>query len=73
MALAGTQRVSLTVRTDDFPPEEVIFGRSGVMRHNMGMPDVKLRPVSEPGRNEQRIRTPGYASDPDWSPLLRLP
>jgi TolB protein len=25
------------------------------------------------GRNEQRIPTPNHASDPDWSPLLRLP
>ena len=32
MALAGTQKVSLTVRTDDFPPEEVIFGRSATMQ-----------------------------------------
>ena len=32
MALAGTQRVSFTLRVEDFPPEEVIFGSSALMQ-----------------------------------------
>lgn len=32
MALAGTQKVSFTLRVEDFPPEEVIFGVSALMR-----------------------------------------
>lgn len=32
MVLAGTQKVPLNLRTDGLPPEEIIFGRSGVMQ-----------------------------------------
>jgi two-component system response regulator AtoC len=32
VALAGTQKVSLVLRTEDFPPEGVIFGRSSSMQ-----------------------------------------
>lgn len=32
MALAGTQRVALTLRMEGLPPEEVIFGRSAIMQ-----------------------------------------
>ena len=32
MALAGTQKVPLTLQLDGLPPEEVIFGRSAVMQ-----------------------------------------
>ena len=29
-----------------------------------------LYTVDITGRNEQRVQTPGFASDPAWSPLL---
>jgi len=32
VALAGAQRVSFTLRLEDFPPEEVIFGSSALMQ-----------------------------------------
>jgi TolB protein len=30
-----------------------------------------LHTVDVTGRNEQQLRTPSYASDPAWSPLLQ--
>src|ERR1700730_11203878 len=32
MASVGTQRVEITGRADDIPPEQMIFGRSAVMQ-----------------------------------------
>jgi TolB protein len=39
-------------------------------REGSGVPGPSLYTVDLTGRNEQRVQTPGYASDPAWSPLL---
>jgi TolB protein len=39
-------------------------------REGSGAPGPSLYTVDLTGRNEQRVQTPGYASDPAWSPLL---
>ncbi len=39
-------------------------------RQDAGMAGPQLFTVDLTGRNEQRIETPNYASDPAWSPLL---
>jgi TolB protein len=39
-------------------------------REGSGAPGPSLYTVDLTWRNEQRVQTPGYASDPAWSPLL---
>jgi TolB protein len=39
-------------------------------RDPAGAPGPSIYTVDLTGRNEQRVPTPGYASDPAWSPLL---
>jgi hypothetical protein len=51
---------------------ERYLGRSGVMRHNMGMPLVRLQPVSEPGRNEV-MRWLRLIEDDPWYRISPVP
>jgi TolB protein len=37
---------------------------------NAGSPGPSLFTIDITGRNQQRVPTPSYASDPAWSPLL---
>jgi TolB protein len=39
-------------------------------RDAAGSPGPSIYTVDLTGRNELRVPTPGYASDPAWSPLL---
>ena len=48
------------------------LGRSGVMRHNMGMPAVKLQPVSQPGKNEV-LRWLRLVEDDPWYRVNPVP
>jgi TolB protein len=65
------------ILTEGFHNEGPTFAPNGrvvmFFRDPGGNAGPSLFSVDVSGRNEQRIPTPGYASDPDWSPLLRLP
>jgi len=37
---------------------------------NVGSPGPSLFTIDTAGRNQQRVPTPSFASDPAWSPLL---
>jgi TolB protein len=36
----------------------------------VGSPGPSLYTIDTAGRNQQRVPTPSFASDPAWSPLL---
>ncbi len=65
------------ILTEGFHNEGPTFAPNGrvvmFFRDPGGSAGPSLFSVDIGGRNEQRIPTPNYASDPDWSPLLRLP
>jgi TolB protein len=65
------------ILTEGFHNEGPTFAPNGrvvmFFRDPGGNAGPSLFSVDINGRNEQRIPTPNYASDPDWSPLLRLP
>jgi TolB protein len=64
------------VLTEGFHNEGPTFAPNGrvvmFFRDPGGNSGPSLFSVDVSGRNEQRIQTPSYASDPAWSPLLRL-
>jgi TolB protein len=64
------------VLTEGFHNEGPTFAPNGrvvmFFRDAGGSAGPSLFSVDISGRNEQRIPTPSYASDPAWSPLLRL-
>ena len=49
----------------DVVGEVLMFFRQG-----SGSPGPQLYSIDVTGRNEQRIQTPNFGSDPAWSPLL---
>jgi TolB protein len=65
------------ILTEGFHNEGPTFAPNGrvvmFFRDPPGKGGPSLFTVDINGRNEQRIPTPNHASDPDWSPLLRLP
>ncbi|NWG26504.1 MAG: PD40 domain-containing protein, partial [Pseudorhodoplanes sp.] len=58
--------------TEGFHNEGPTFAPNGrvLMFFREQGPGPALYTVDINGRNEQRIPTPGFASDPAWSPLL---
>jgi len=62
------------ILTDGFHNEGPTFSPNGrvlmFFRDPGGNAGPSLFTVDITGRNEQRIQTPGFASDPAWSPLL---
>ncbi|MGH6785105.1 MAG: Tol-Pal system protein TolB, partial [Sphingomicrobium sp.] len=62
------------ILTEGFHNEGPTFAPNGrvlmFFRDAGGAAGPSLYTVDITGRNEQRIPTPGYASDPAWSPLL---
>jgi TolB protein len=64
------------ILTEGFHNEGPTFAPNGrvvmFFRDSGGSAGPSLFSVDISGRNEQRIPTPSYASDPAWSPLLRL-
>jgi len=62
------------ILTSGFHNEGPTFAPNGrvlmFFREGSGSPGPSLYTVDLTGRNEQRVQTPGYASDPAWSPLL---
>jgi TolB protein len=62
------------VLTEGFHNEGPTFAPNGrvimFFREGTGSPGPALYSVDITGRNEQRVPTPSFASDPAWSPLL---
>ena len=62
------------ILTEGFHNEGPTFAPNGrvimFFREGTGSPGPSLFSVDITGRNEQRIPTPSFASDPAWSPLL---
>jgi TolB protein len=62
------------ILTEGFHNEGPTFAPNGrvlmFFRDPGGEAGPSLYTVDITGRNEQRVQTPGYASDPAWSPLL---
>ena len=62
------------ILTEGFHNEGPTFAPNGrvlmFFRDPGGNPGPQLFTVDITGRNEQRVPTPGFASDPAWSPLL---
>jgi TolB protein len=62
------------ILTSGFHNEGPTFSPNGrvvmFFREGSGAPGPLLYTVDITGRNEQRVQTPGFASDPAWSPLL---
>ncbi len=62
------------ILTSGFHNEGPTFSPNGrvlmFFREPAGSPGAQLFSVDITGRNEQRIPTPSFASDPAWSPLL---
>jgi TolB protein len=62
------------ILTEGFHNEGPTFAPNGrvlmFFRDPGGAAGPSLYTVDITGRNEQRVQTPGYASDPAWSPLL---
>lgn len=62
------------ILTEGFHNEGPTFAPNGrvimFFREGTGSPGPSLYSVDITGRNEQRIPTPSFASDPAWSPLL---
>jgi TolB protein len=62
------------ILTEGFHNEGPTFAPNGRLlmffRDPGGNSGPSLYTVDVTGRNEQRVRTPGFASDPAWSPLL---
>jgi TolB protein len=62
------------ILTDGFQNEGPTFAPNGLVlmffRDAGGNTGPSLYTIDIAGRNEQRVRTPSYASDPAWSPLL---
>ena len=60
--------------TDGYHNEGPTFAPNGrvlmFFREGTGAAGPQLYSVDITGRNEQRVPTPGFASDPAWSPLL---
>ncbi len=62
------------ILTEGYHNEGPTFAPNGrvimFFREGTGSPGPQLYSVDITGRNEQRIPTPSFASDPAWSPLL---
>ena len=62
------------IHTEGYHNEGPTFAPNGrvlmFFREAGGAPGPSLFTVDINGRNEQKVPTPGYASDPAWSPLL---
>jgi TolB protein len=62
------------ILTEGFHNEGPTFAPNGrvimFFREASGSAGPSLYTVDITGRNEQRVQTPGFASDPAWSPLL---
>ena len=62
------------ILTEGFHNEGPTFAPNGrvlmYFSDNVGSPGPSLFTIDITGRNQQRVPTPSYASDPAWSPLL---
>ena len=62
------------ILTEGYHNEGPTFAPNGrvvmFFREASGVAGPSLYTVDITGRNEQKVQTPGYASDPAWSPLL---
>ena len=62
------------ILTEGFHNEGPTFAPNGrvimYFSDNVGSPGPSLFTIDIAGRNQQRVPTPSYASDPAWSPLL---
>jgi TolB protein len=62
------------ILTEGFHNEGPTFAPNGrvimYFSDNVGSPGPALFTIDIAGRNQQRVPTPSYASDPAWSPLL---
>jgi TolB protein len=62
------------ILTEGFHNEGPTFAPNGrvimYFSDNVGSPGPSLYTIDTSGRNQQRVPTPSYASDPAWSPLL---
>jgi TolB protein len=62
------------ILTEGFHNEGPTFAPNGrvimYFSDNVGSPGPSLFTIDTAGRNQQRVPTPSYASDPAWSPLL---
>jgi TolB protein len=62
------------ILTEGFHNEGPTFAPNGrvlmYFSDNLGSPGPSLFSIDITGRNQQRVPTPSYASDPAWSPLL---
>jgi TolB protein len=62
------------ILTDGYHNEGPTFAPNGrvvmFFREPSGSAGPSLYTVDLTGRNEQKVQTPGFASDPAWSPLL---
>ena len=62
------------ILTEGFHNEGPTFAPNGrvimYFSDNVGSPGPSLYTIDTSGRNQQRVPTPSFASDPAWSPLL---
>jgi TolB protein len=62
------------ILTEGFHNEGPTFAPNGrvimYFSDNVGSPGPSLFTIDTAGRNQQRVPTPSFASDPAWSPLL---